>query len=80
MTHWWLRHAKHFEGFTAADKQRVEDLTGNIPLLLGPFLNDGASTLAKLEPGIWQHQTLASVTTHVREFAQNAKNEKTFKT
>ena len=84
MSCWWKRH--DFTAFTLADKQRVEDLTGCIPLLLGPQPIRGAplpntrilrvyQTLESLEPEIWKDPRLDSVLKGTIDFAKAKKSE-----
>jgi hypothetical protein len=65
-----LRHAEHFKNFTDLEKKRIEDLTGCIPLLLGPFLGHSGKSLADLEPEIWHAPPLWDVTTRTNTFAE----------
>ena len=66
-----MRHAEHFKNFTVLEKQKIEDLTGCIPLLLGPFLGHSGKSLADLEPEIWHAQPLRDVTTRTDTFAED---------
>jgi hypothetical protein len=67
-----LRHAEHFKNFTVLEKQKIEDLTGCIPLLLGPFLGHSGKSLADLEPEIWHDaQPLREVTLGTEAFAED---------
>jgi len=59
MSFWWKHH--EFSAFSDADKRRVEDLTGCIPLLLKPFVMHHEKTLESLEPQIWEDLVLESV-------------------
>ena len=70
MSHWWGLN----EGFAVLDqddRQRIEDLTGCIPLLLRPFVSNAGKALNKLEPAIWDDDLLASVRINVLEFARD---------
>jgi hypothetical protein len=75
MEHWWLRHVGDFEAFSPADKKRVEDLTGCIPLLLRPFLGHAGKTLASLETHIWDDTTLADVGKNTLSHAYHQKRD-----
>ena len=61
-----------FTKFSVADKQRIEDLTGCIPLLLGPFVAHPGEPLEVLEPQIWDDAPLATVVHETMDFAQAA--------
>jgi len=67
MSCWWEYHG--FTAFSDADKQRIEDLTGCIPLLLNPFLEHHDKPLKSLEPQIWNDDVLASVGRETIDFA-----------
>jgi hypothetical protein len=69
MSCWWLHHNPHFTYFYTADKHRIEDLTGCIPLLLKPFLMHSGKSLQSLEPLIWEDKLLASVRMDTIDFA-----------
>ena len=73
MSCWWKCH--NFTAFSLADKQRVEDLTGCIPLLLNPFVEHCHQTLESLEPEIWKHPRLASILMETIDFAKAKKSE-----
>ena len=73
MPFWWIHH--NFVAFSDADKQRVEDLTGSIPLLLKPFVMHRTKTLASLEPQIWSDEALESVRRQTIGFANAKKLE-----
>jgi hypothetical protein len=45
MTCWWSHHAVRFKDFSATEKQRIEDHTGRIPLLLHFILQHNGGTL-----------------------------------
>lgn len=60
--------------FSAADKQRVEDLTGCIPLLLHPFLMHSGKSFQSLEPLIWDDEALASVGRDIIDFARKQRS------
>jgi hypothetical protein len=62
ISHWWSRHAQDFAAFTQAEKQRVEDLTGCIPLLLAQFLGIRATLLNlwNLKSGTTKYWSLSS--------------------
>jgi hypothetical protein len=71
---WWS--TADFSAFSQADKQLVEDLTGGIPLLLGPFSGHPGKSLADLEPEIWDMEILACVEQTTYRFAiQKTKHE-----
>ena len=61
MTCWWSRFALDFAAFSETERQRIEDLTGCIPLLLQPFFGKKDKSLESLEPGIWDVDVFASV-------------------
>jgi len=71
MACWWKYHG--FTAFSDEEKQRVEDLTGRIPLLLNPFVMYREKTLEFLEPQIWMDEALESVRRETIDFA-NTKN------
>jgi len=73
MSFWWKHH--NFAAFSDEDKQRVEDLTGCIPLLLKPFVVEHEKTLESLEPGIWESEVLESVYKQTIDFAKAKKRE-----
>ena len=70
MSSWWLLFASDFAAFSQTEKQRIEDLTGCIPLLLTPLLKRDKrdKSLESLEPGIWDEDVLASVVTTAFNF------------
>ena len=68
MTCWWSRFALDFTAFSETERQRIEDLTGCIPLLLEPFLGNKGKSLEFLEPGVWDDDVLASVVNTVFDF------------
>ena len=70
MVEWWKHHHLRFADFSEADKQRVEDLTGCIPLLLEPFVRSKGKTLDDLEPQIWEDPVLLSVHKSTIDFGQ----------
>ncbi len=67
MACWWKYH--EFKAFSDADKERVEDLTGCIPLLLTPFMRYSDKALESIEPHIWDDEVLASVGKETIDFA-----------
>jgi len=73
MACWWQYHG--FTAFSDEEKQRVEDLTGRIPLLLNPFVMHHERTLESLEPQIWMDEALESVRTEIINFASAKKSE-----
>ncbi len=73
MSSWWKHH--DFAAFSNAYKQRVEDLTGCIPLLLNPFVMHNEKTLESLEPQIWEHEVLRSVRNQTIDFAKAKKDQ-----
>ncbi|KIM41747.1 hypothetical protein M413DRAFT_27332 [Hebeloma cylindrosporum] len=70
MSFWWKHHAPLFTKFTVADKQRIEDLTGCLPVLLETFVAHPGDPLAALEPGIWDEPPLSTVIYETMDFAQ----------
>jgi len=73
MACWWKYHG--FTAFSNEEKQRVEDLTGRIPLLLNPFVMHREKTLEFLEPQIWRDEALESVRREIIDFASAKKSE-----
>ncbi len=73
MACWWKYHG--FTAFSDEEKQRVEDLTGRIPLLLNPFVMHREKTLEFLEPQIWMDEALESVRRETIDFASAKKSE-----
>jgi len=73
MACWWKYHG--FTAFSNEEKQRVEDLTGRIPLLLNPFVMHHEKTLEFLEPQIWRDEALESVRREIIDFASTKKSE-----
>ena len=59
MHHWWT--AREGTPFSEDDKQRIEDLTGCIPLLLKPFLRHPGGSLMSLEPDVWEDGELKAI-------------------
>ena len=70
MSSWWSLFVSYFAAFSQTEKQRIEDMTGCIPLLLTPFLkrDNRDKSLESLEPGIWDEDVLASVVTTAFNF------------
>jgi len=68
MSRWWSRFTLDFTAYSETDKQRVEDLTGCIPLLLEPFLGNPGKSLESLEPEIWDNDVLSSVVATAFDF------------
>ena len=73
MTHWWSHNATQCNVFDEADKERIEDLTGCIPLLLEPFKQHGGKSLESLESDIWTDGDLGAVTLYTFQFAEHKK-------
>ena len=73
MACWWKYYG--FTAFSNEEKQRVEDLTGRIPLLLNPFVMHREKTLEFLEPQIWRDEALESVRREIIDFASAKKSE-----
>ncbi len=73
MACWWKYHG--FTAFSDEEKQRVEDLTGRIPLLLNPFVMYREKTLEFLEPQIWMDEALEFVRRETIDFANTKKSE-----
>jgi hypothetical protein len=73
MACWWTYHG--FTAFSDEEKERVEDLTGRIPLLLKPFMKYHEETLKSLEPKIWMDEALRSVRWEIINFAKAKKSE-----
>jgi hypothetical protein len=73
MFFWWKHH--NFTAFNDADRKRVEDLTGCIPLLLDPFVMHREKTLESLEPQIWVDEIFESVRRQTIDFAMAKKQD-----
>jgi hypothetical protein len=76
MKAWWQHHQSktpHFE--TDADKMRVEDLTGCIPLLLRPFLKWGGRSFCEVENEIWNEPDILAVASNIEYFADKTKKK-----
>ncbi len=73
MSFWWKHH--DFAAFSNVDKQRVEDLTGCIPLLLKPFVMHHEKALKTLEPQIWEDEILEFIHRQTIDFAMAKKRE-----
>jgi hypothetical protein len=68
---WWLHHRTQVPNFKdEADKIRVQDLTGCIPLLLRPFLGWNGQDYCAVKENIWHSRDLIAVTNNVQEFAR----------
>ena len=78
MACWWSRFALDFAAFSETEKQRIEDLTGCIPLLLEPFLGNKGKSLEFLEPGVWDDDVLASVVNTVFDFGVGKMRDELF--
>ncbi|KIM41718.1 hypothetical protein M413DRAFT_27310 [Hebeloma cylindrosporum] len=70
MSFWWKHHDALFTKFSVADKQRIEDLTGCLPLLLEPFVAHPGEPREALEPQIWDEPPLSTVVDETLDFAQ----------
>lgn len=70
MSFWWKHHDALFTKFSVSDKQRIEDLTGCLPLLLETFVAHPGEPLEALEPQIWDDAPLATVVHETLDFAQ----------
>jgi hypothetical protein len=74
MKQWWLHHHTSLPTFEDdADKDRVEDLTGRIPLLLRPLLESNAKTFSDQEPDFWTHRDLVAVKENIQKYADAIK-------
>ena len=78
MSCWWSRFALDFAAFSETEKQRIEDLTGCIPLLLEPFLGKKDKSLESLEPGIWDVDVLFSVVKSAFDFGVGKRRDELF--
>ena len=76
---WWSLFASDFAAFSQTEKQRIENLTGCIPLLLTPFLGKRGKSLESLEPRIWDEEVLASVVTTAFNFGVGKSQDPLFK-
>ena len=72
MSFWWKHHESLFTKFSVADKQRIEDLIGCIPLLLEPFVAHPGEPLEALELQIWDDTPLVTVVHETMDFVQEA--------
>jgi hypothetical protein len=80
MSSWWSLFASDFAAFSEAERQRIEDLTGCIPLLLAPFFGKRGKSLESLEPAIWdEEEVLASVVTTAFNFGVGKSQDPLFK-
>ena len=79
MSSWWSLFASDFAAFSELERQRIEDLTGCIPLLLAPFLGNRDKSLEFLEPRIWDEEVLASVATTAFDFGVRKSQDPLFK-
>ena len=78
MACWWSRFALDFAAFSETERQRIEDLTGCIPLLLQPFFGKKDKSLESLEPGIWDVDVLASVVKSAFDFGVEKSQDELF--
>jgi hypothetical protein len=71
MKQWWVHHEGKLPIFEGEfNKDRVEDLTGCIPLLLQPLLEWKGQFFCDIEQQFWHHQELALVKTNIFDFDQ----------
>jgi hypothetical protein len=71
MKQWWIHHKDEVPSFQyKADQERVEDLTGCVPLLLQPFLAWNGREFREVEKDIWLHKDLRGVMTNVHDFGE----------
>jgi hypothetical protein len=76
MKQWWRHHHTKIPKFEdEVDRMKVEDLTGCIPLLLGPFLECGGKDFRTVETVIWKHRDLVAVGVNVRDFAKKRSDQ-----
>jgi hypothetical protein len=71
---WWIHHQGELPIFEyKSDKDRVEDLTGCIPLLLRPLLEWKDQDFCEIEQKFWHHKDLIVVKQNIYEFADSMK-------
>jgi len=77
MEYWWDHHKDKLPIFEhKSDKDRVEDLTGCIPLLLRPLLEWKGEDFCKIEQQFWLHKDLIVVKENIYDFAVKMKEIK----
>lgn len=76
MSRWWERFTLDFEAFDEVNQQRIEDLTGCIPLLLESFLQHSGDFL---EPQIWDEDVLQSAGRNLFDFAVGFQDSRHFR-
>jgi hypothetical protein len=70
MEQWWVHHQTKVPSFKhKADKDRVEDLTGRIPLLLRALLEWNGQEFCEIEQDFRLHKDLAAVKLGIHNFA-----------
>jgi len=75
MEQWWIHHQEKIPIFDEGDKDRVEDLTGRIPLFLRPLLQLKRVPFRETEKEFWGHKDLSDVALRVQDFANNLKRK-----
>lgn len=77
MKYWWLHQGTKVPVFEdEADKDRVEDLTGRIPLLLQPLLASKGLAFSKMEDTFWKETDLINVERNITGFADRMRISK----
>src|SRR5262245_55585279 len=70
MALWWVHQADRVPNFhDAAEMERVEDLTGSMPLLLRPLLEYAGKDFHEIESDFCCHKDLAVVHSNIQAFA-----------
>lgn len=76
MKQWWGHHEGKLPVFEPeSDKDRVEDLTGRIPLLLQPLLGWKGQRFGSIEQQFWHHRELAVVKKNILDFDRRMTND-----
>ena len=77
MEQWWVHHRDKLPIFEhKSNKDRVEDLTGRIPLLLQPLFEWKGEDFCKIEQQFWLHKDLVVVKQNIYDFANRMKGIK----
>ena len=76
MKQWWAHHLANLPIFEhTADKRRVEDLTGCVPLLLRPLLKWNAQKFCDIEQDFLCHPDISAVGENVIAFAARLRRD-----